>query len=275
MSRAAPPLRVARVGDQVIPEGNLALEIPGSQVGEGATVQVEAVAVGRSVVEWTPFLAGGGFELLLKPVHEAPVVAQPEAAAVKGVVAVEQSGHRCLRRDGFEGGMGIDHPRRRIKTEVGNAGHADVAVVAANVMDQPLNGVPGVGALVDGTRVGLCVQVRADVNELTLRGESTANILQNENELLVYVGVGQVTRPSSGVDGVGLQVVRGSLEQNRILGSGCCVLGGVNQREKLHAVPHGDAVFVLRVPCCERIRLCRCVIGRGTEEEWADQDQRG
>lgn len=72
-----------------------------------------------------------------------------ESAVVERVVAREEVGHRRLRRHGLEGGMSVDHAGRRVETGVRNSPDADLAVVARQVLDQPIDGVRDVRAFVD------------------------------------------------------------------------------------------------------------------------------
>ena len=83
------PGGVARVGNEVVPERNLPLEITVPQGRERSALEVEAISIRSAVVEVAGLLARGGFEFLLKPVHEAPIVAQPEGPSVQGVVAIQ------------------------------------------------------------------------------------------------------------------------------------------------------------------------------------------
>ena len=60
------------------------------------------------------------------------------------VVADEPVGDRRLRRGRLERGVGVDHAGGGVEAGIGDAPHADLAVVVGHVLDQPVDGVVGV-----------------------------------------------------------------------------------------------------------------------------------
>ncbi len=85
---------------------------------------------------------------IMADVFEA--VAEAESAVVMEVVAEEHVGRRGLLGGGLERGVRVEQRHDRQPTAVGDAQHAHAAVVAGHVLDQPVDGVVGVGAFVDG-----------------------------------------------------------------------------------------------------------------------------
>ncbi len=81
-------------------------------------------------------------------------VAEPECTVMMEVVAQEHVGRRRLRRGRLEGGMRLVQSHDRQPAVVGNAQHADLAIMPAEILDQPVDRVVGVGALVDRFGVG-------------------------------------------------------------------------------------------------------------------------
>ena len=159
------------------------------------------------------------------------------------VVAIEHVGHRSLRRNRLQRRMRIDHAHGREESRVRDAVHAHVAVVVAHVLDQPLDGVPGVSALVGVLRAGLGRLVRADVNKGALGGKAPTHILAHENKLLAHQPVTEA-RIATSIHRVGLEVVRGPPQEDRVLAG---LLRGVHHGEEIHAIAHRNAHFALGV----------------------------
>ena len=103
---------------------------------------------------------------------------QKEGALVKEVIE-KPIGNRRLRRDGFERGVGIDHAGGAIETGIADAPEADLAVVAGNIFDEPLDGVMGVGAFVNA--LSSRSRLRPDVLEGSLGHIAAAHVLINED----------------------------------------------------------------------------------------------
>ena len=237
------PLGIGDVADEVVPEVDLALVVTVAQVADRPTPQEELISVGRAVVERHGLLTQRVLELLPEEIEEAEVVGQQERPAMQRVVAVEDCGHRGLRRHGLQRGMRIDHAHGREEARVRDAVHAHVAVVVAHVFDQPVDGVPGVGALVSVLRPRFHRLVGADVDEDALGGEAPAHILANEDKLLAHQPVTEA-RIATGIDRVRLEVVWGPSQEDGVLAR---LLRRVDIGEESHAVAHGNSHLALGV----------------------------
>ena len=119
-------------------------------IGERTHLQVEIVAVGSAVLKWKRKGRRRRVAFTLVKAHiKAEAVGQHEGAIVIDVVAQVIIGHGRLRRHGHQRGMRIDHAGRGVKTGLRNAPHADLAGVSRDILHQPVDGVPGIRALVD------------------------------------------------------------------------------------------------------------------------------
>ena len=116
--------------------------------------------------------------------EEVEGVRELERSVVVPVVAGEPVGDRGLRRGGLERGVGVDHAGGRVETRVRDAPHTDPAVVVGDVLDEPVDRVERVGALVDVGGAGLLRLVRPHVDEFTLRHPAAANILVHDDVAL-------------------------------------------------------------------------------------------
>src|SRR3954463_16222601 len=76
--------------------------------------------------------------------------------------------------------MGVDAGHSREEARIGDAEHPDASVVAGYVLEQPRDGIEGIGALVDTVRVGHRVQ-RAIHDEPTLACVSAPDVLRDED----------------------------------------------------------------------------------------------
>ena len=92
------------------------------------------------------------------------------------VVAMKPVRDRRLRRDGFDCRMTIDAGHRGVKARIRNAVDADPAVVVRHVLNQPIDGVVGVGGLVD-LLAGLVGNVRPHVFVLAFAHVAPAHVL--------------------------------------------------------------------------------------------------
>src|SRR5260370_12517671 len=78
--------------------------------------------------------------------------------------------------------MGIDNACGGEKSRIGNAPNSSFAVVAGNVVQQPFDGVVGVGAFVDVFRRFLTIFMRRHFLEGALGHIAAPNVLVDENE---------------------------------------------------------------------------------------------
>src|SRR5262249_5825537 len=161
------------------------------------------------------------------------------------VVPDEPIRNRGLRGDGLESRMGMDDAGGNVESGIRYPHHACTTVVARYVLDQPVDRIPRVGALVDILRTALLIDMRPHVRKLPLRHESPAHVLVNED-------VPFVRKLRSRTDGIRIVVrtvrrnaVGRSFNQERIrFGS---VFWDVYVGEELNAISHRDQDFTLGV----------------------------
>ncbi len=77
----------------------------------------------------------------------------PERTVVEPVVAHPAIDHRALRRRHLERRMRIGQRHHHGEAFIGRAEHADASVGLGHVLDQPVDGVPGVGGVIDLGRI--------------------------------------------------------------------------------------------------------------------------
>ena len=82
----------------------------------------------------------------------------PEGAVVEPVVAFPHVDHRVDRHRGLERRVRVDEAHQGREAVVAGADRADTAVRFGHVPDQPVDGVPGVGRMVDRGRVERAAQ---------------------------------------------------------------------------------------------------------------------
>ena len=209
-------------------------------------MQVKLIGVGGSPIEGGPCL-GRQLWILLRHEEniEAEVGVEHEGAAVVSVVAHEEVGHGRLGRSGFQRGMGIDDAGRGEEAGIGNSPDAGVAVIVGNILEQPVDGVVKVGAVVDVLFGFFVVDVRAHLDERALGHVAAAHVLVDENvSRLVEVGRGTELRAVE-VDAIWRNAIRSAIDQERV--GVRSVLGNVDSGEEADAVAHGDTVFIFRV----------------------------
>ena len=240
-----PEFVVVRVGHLLLPEGVLPLEISGVGVGQGPELQEEVVGVGRAVVEVGRRFRGrlGAFEA--EHGVEVERLVQEERAVVVDIVAEEPVDQGRLGRDRLERRVGVDQAGGGVEARIRDAPEADLAVVVRHVLDQPIDRVERVAALVDVLGPGLLDDLRADVHERPAGAEAAPHVLIRDN-------VSRLAEQRRGpeillvaVDPVGLDAVRGPHHDDRVFPGR--ILGGVDGREERHAVAHGDLEVVFRV----------------------------
>ena len=146
----------------VIPERHLPLEIPRIHTWQRPQVEEELVTVGGPVPEFR--FAGTPEEC-----QEVETRGEEERAVVMEVVPDKPVRHRRLRGDGLNRGMRINGSHGSVEARVRDAPDANIAVVIANVLDEPVNGVVGIGGLVDVPRTGFMRNIRPHIHEIALR----------------------------------------------------------------------------------------------------------
>ena len=167
---------VVGMADEIVPGRQRLAEVPAIGVRQRAELEIPVVGV-------VAIDQRRGRGHLLRGLHHVGVleaVAQAERAVVMEVVADPHVCGRGHRHDGLERGMRIERAHHREPRRVTRADHADAAVVVGDVLEQPLDGVVGVGALVDRLRV-LAIARLAQHHELALGLEAAANVLQHDD----------------------------------------------------------------------------------------------
>ena len=254
-----PDFVVGGVVDVQVPERLLVLEVLFVGVGERAHLQVEIVAVGRAELEGRGGLGQVGLVVFAgAEAHvEVEAVGEHEGAVVIGVVAHVVIGDGGLRGDGDERGVGVDHAGGGVEAGLRDAVHADFGGVVGNVLDEPVDGVVGVGALVGIFGAALDRLVGADDDVIAFAHVAAADVLVGEDEFFAGEEFGGAEGGAVLVGAVGRDVVAGALEHDGVglvVGEG--VLGDVDGGEELDAVAHGDAVFELGVVLADEIAAC-------------------
>jgi|SRR5579863_625413 len=141
--------------------------------------------------------------------------------------------------------MGIDQAVRGVVAGIGDAPDADFAVVVWEIVDQPVDGVIGIGAVIEvagAVKVGF---VRADVYKRAFGHVAAADVLVDENESLCFGGFGRADADAVVISSVWGDRVGRALHQDRIFLRR--VLRDVDACEQTDAIAHGDAEFVLGV----------------------------
>src|SRR5581483_1580397 len=176
VERLAAPEEVA-IGmvNEIVPGGNLAFEIFLIGIGQRAETEIPLVSVVAVELE-----IGVGFLGGLQQRGVFKTVAQAEGAVVMEVVAEEHVGGRGLLGNSLKRRMGVDQRHGRRPAGIGDAPHADAPIVVGNILEQPLNGVVGVGALIRALGIGGRAR-RALHDECPLRFESAAQVLEDED----------------------------------------------------------------------------------------------
>ncbi len=237
-----PELVIVGVSGELVPKGDLAVEVVLVGIAERSEIEEELIAVGSAEVEAFGPLGHQPVTGLAEGREKAEAHGQGEGSVVVHVVE-EPVGDRRLRRGSLERRVRVDHPCGGVETGVGDAPKADPAVVVRQVLDEPVDGVEGVGALVGVLGPVLRGDMRSHVDELALGHEPTADILENKD---VSVALEFAAGSELGlvlVGAVGPHRVRGSDKQDRIRHGG--VIGRIDRGKERDPIAHGDPVFEL------------------------------
>ena len=144
ISRAVTPvIGVGRVIHQVGPHFMAVVEIRAKSFPQGALTQCPAVEVpmGVRVVKRTPFAS-------LHAVNEFEGVNRPKGPPVKPVIGFPDIDDRVEWNCRRQRRMGFAHGRQGQPARIRGAPDSDLAVVVGDVLDQPVDRVPGVGSLI-------------------------------------------------------------------------------------------------------------------------------
>ena len=225
---------VVGVMEEVLPGGKFVVEIALVGVGERAEAKVEIEGIGA--VEFEVGVGGGaGFEQ--GGVLEA--IAQAKRSVVVKVVAQELVGGRGLFDGGFERGVGIEGGHHGGPSAVGGAGNARAPVVVGDVLDEPVDGVPGVGGFVDAFGIGGIVR-RASHDELAFGFEAAADVLVDV--VVVFPALAPVGRHAFGDRFPIDHAVRSALDEKGK--RSFRILRGKDDGLEADAVAHGNHDFL-------------------------------
>ncbi len=167
-----------------------------------------------------------------------------ERAVVEPVVAHPAVHHRVHRHRHLQRRVRVHQRHQRQEPVVGDADDADLAVALGNVLHQPVDGVVGVGRVVDRRRVLRTTQWT--VHDVVPFGPVfPADVLDNadvaslDNDVgrVVVAGQDRAEVRAFGVAGQGRGVVRGARQQD---GRALCALGHEDHGVQPDAVPHRD-----------------------------------
>ncbi len=142
-----PEFIVVWMPDKIIPRRDRILEMERIHVGERSEPQEPIIDVVSAERE-----EGVGFgslfhEGILKPVTET------ERSVVVEIIAQEHVGRGSLLGGRFHRRMSLDRPHDSRPAAVRNAEHPGAAIVVRDVLQQPVDRIIGVRALVDRTRI--------------------------------------------------------------------------------------------------------------------------
>ena len=138
---------------------------------------------------------------------------------------------------------------------------ADLAVVVGDVLEQPVDRVVGVAALVDVLRP-LGRVVRPHVDERPLRHPAAANVLVDEDVPFLAEQRRRAKVAGILIVAVGPDAGLRAGQQDRVLAAR--VLRGVDRGEEADAVAHGDLVLglgVVRLDVLDALSRKRCAEG--------------
>ena len=136
-----------------------------------------------------------------------------------------------------------EHAHGGVEAGIADAPLADAAIGSTDMLEQPLDGVVGVGALVHGGAAD--GPLGPHVHELALGHHPSAHILVDEDETLILEGSGRAQLRHEGLLTVGVHTVGRALQEDGVGAVG--VPRRVDGREEVHAIPHGDERLALGV----------------------------
>ncbi len=134
---------VGRMLRQLPPEADLVHAVGRPQIAGRAVMHKQVVFVVEGAVPMGGIVLG---RILFVDVGD---VLLTEGAVVEPVVAAPAVDHRVHRHRDLQGRVRIDQGHQRRETVIGNADNADTAVRLLHVLHQPVDGVVGVGRVVD------------------------------------------------------------------------------------------------------------------------------
>ena len=177
---------------------------------------------------------------------EAETGGEHEGSAMIAVVAQEKVGHGRLGAGGSQRGMGVDDGGRRIEAWVGDAPYAHLVVVVGDVLEQELDGVVGVGCVVDVLGGFLVVDVGAHLDKIALAHPAATHVLVDKDVAAFFKLIRGAKVLWILILAVRGDAIGGPVHQERVrTASG--ILGHIDRGEQVLAVAHGNAELVLGV----------------------------
>ena len=244
-----PPLVVVGVSGHLLPKGVGSQQR--RQVGPRRVFQKERAVIGRK----GQFAPGHPVRRRVsrRGVHrieEPHGVAQHQDAVVVHVVTHVPVGHGSLRRDGLHRRVSAQGPHQGVEARIGAAHEPDAAVVAGDVLHEPLHRVVAVRGLVHVAEAH-----RTDVHELALAHVTPPHVLLDDDIAAIDIAPQVAFFEPGGecVRAVGPRAVRRAENDDRSAPRG---LGGIDRGVEAHAVAHGDTVFGLVVERADRLGAC-------------------
>lgn len=141
--------------------------------------------------------------------------------------------------------MGINECGSCVETRIGDSPDADLAIVAGDVFEQPIDRVVSVAALIDLIGIHFVGDLRPNIFEVPFGHPPASDILIHKD---VPFGAEEWTRTQIAfvlVDSIGLAAIRRPSHEEGILLR--LILRDIDRREELLAVPHRNAVLELGV----------------------------
>lgn len=201
----------------------------------------------------------GALAALAELAGEVVEIDLAERTVIEPVVAHPAIDHRALRRGHLQCGMRIGQRHHHGETFVGRADHADLAIGLLEVFHQPIDGVPGIGGMVDLAGIERATQ-RPGHHVLAFRAVLAAHILEHADITAFHEHViacrQQVLHMRRGQTlGAAAGVVRRAREYDWRIAR---ALGQHDHRMQLDPVAHRDHhlaldVVVGGVACHERL----------------------
>jgi hypothetical protein len=158
--------------EQLSPEAELLHPVTPAQLTGRAGCEKRLVIV---EVGAPPLLLVLPVRLLLVDVGHALLA---EGTVVEPVVPGPSVHHGIHRHRDLQSRMGIDQGHQRQETVVGDAEDPDLPVALRDVLHQPVDGVPGIGRVVDRRRIQRAAQ-RAIHHVIALRVVLAAHVLDD------------------------------------------------------------------------------------------------
>ena len=242
-----PPLVVVGMPGDLLPKGIGRQQF--RQVGpRGVLREEERAFVGRHC-QRTPrhLLRRGVPRRGVHRIEEPHGIAQHQHAVVMDVVAHVPVRNGGLRRDGLHGRMPAQPAHQGVESRVGASRETHTAVVAGNVLHQPVHRIVAVRRLVHAA------EARGTyVHELALAHVAAPDVLLDDDVAAVDVAAHVTLFEAAGKLPLAVRsrAVRRPENDYRGLAGG---LGREDRGVQAHAVAHGDTVFGLVVERADRL----------------------